>query len=122
MTRLERLLLLAFFAAVLAVLAGVEPEATAVGGVAGAGAGVLAAARTRKLRARIDARLGADDARPTGFRPRRPLLHAGALLLVLAGLFVTTAFVPFVGRALYAGSAAAATALPLVLTAARLRR
>ena len=122
MTRLERLLLLVFFAVVLTVLAGAEPEAAAVGGVAGAGVGVLTAARTRRLRARVDARLGPDDARPTGFKPRRPLLHAGALVLVLAGLFVTTAFVPFVGRALYVGSAAAVTALALVLTAARLRR
>ena len=122
MTRLERLLLLAWFVVVLAVLAGAEPEATAIGGVVGVGAGVAAAARVRRVRSRIDARIGPHEDRPTGFRPRRPALNAGAHLLLLAGLFLTTAFVPFVGRELYAGAAAAVTGLPLVLTAAALRR
>ena len=43
-------------------------------------------------------------------------------VVVLGGLFVTTVFVPFVGDELFAGAAAGVTALPLVVTAARLRR
>ena len=43
-------------------------------------------------------------------------------MVVLGGLFVTTVFVPFVGDEVWAGSSAAVTAFPLVLTAARLRR
>lgn len=122
MTRPERLLLLAFFAVVLSLLGGWEPTATAIGGVAGAGAGVAAAGRVRRLSARVDARLGPDDSRPSGFAVQRPAVRAGLHVVVLAGLFVTTVFVPFVGDELYAGSAAAVTAVPLVLTAARLRR
>jgi hypothetical protein len=123
MTRAERLVLLAFFAAVLSVLGGWESTATAVGGVAGAGAGVAVVGRSRRLTERIDARLGPDDSpAPTGFEVRRPLARAGVQVVVLGGLFVTTAFVPFVGDEVFAGAAAGATAFPLVLTAARLRR
>jgi len=123
MTRAERLLLMAFFAVVLAVLGGWEQTATAIGGVAGAGAGVAVAGRTRRLSERIDAKLGPDDSpATTGFVLRRPLVRAGVQVVVLGGLFVTTVFVPFVGDELFAGAAAGATAFPLVLTAARVRR
>jgi hypothetical protein len=123
MTRAERLVLLAFFVALLAVLGGWEPTAAAIGGVAGAGAGVAVAGRSRRLRERIDARLGPDDSpAPTGFAVRRPAVRAGVQVVVLGGLFVTTIFVPFVGDELFVGAAAGVTAFPLVLTAARLRR
>ena len=123
MTRAERLVLLAFLAVVLALLGGWEQAATAVGGVAGAGAGVVVAGRSKRLTERIDAKLGPDDSlAPTGFQPRRPLARAGLQVVVLGGLFVTTIFVPFVGDELFAGAAAGVTAFPLVLTAARLRR
>ncbi len=123
MTRAERLVLLAFFAVVLSVLGGWEQTATAIGGVAGAGAGVAVAGRSRRLSERIDAKLGPDDSpAPTGFVVRRPLARAGVQVVVLGGLFVTTVFVPFVGDELFAGLAAGVTAFPLVLTAARLRR
>ena len=123
MTRAERLLLLALFAVLLAVLGGWEPTATAVGGVAGAGAGVVVAGRSRRIRERIDATLGPDDSpAPTGFALRRPAVRAGVQVVVLGGLFVTTIVVPFVGDELFAGAAAGVTALPLVVTAARLRR
>ncbi len=126
MTRAERLVLLAFFVALLAVLGGWEPTAAAIGGVAGAGAGVAVAGRSRRLRRlreRIDARLGPDDSpAPTGFAVRRPAVRAGVQVVVLGGLFVTTIFVPFVGDELFVGAAAGVTAFPLVLTAARLRR
>lgn len=123
MTRAERLLLLAFFAVVLSVLGGWEQAATAIGGVAGAGAGVVVAGRSRRLSERIDAKLGPQDSpAPTGFAVRRPLARAGLQGVVLGGLFVTTVFVPFVGDELFAGTAAGVTAFPLVLTAARLRR
>ena len=123
MTRAERLLLMALFAGLLSVLGGWEPTATAVGGVAGAGTGVAVAGRSRRLTERIDAVLGPDDSpAPTGFALRRPLARAGVQAVALGGLFVTTLFVPFVGDELFAGAAAGATAFPLVLTAARLRR
>jgi len=122
MTRAERLVLLAFFVAVLAVLGGWEPTATAIGGVAGAGAGVAAAGRVRRVRERVDARIGPDEDPATGFALRRPAVRAGTHVVVLGGLFVTTVFVPFVGDEIWAGSSAAVTAFPLVLTAARLRR
>ena len=123
MTRSERLLLVLFFLAVLSVLGGQEPTATALGGVAGAGAGVAAAGRVRRLSARVDARIGPDDSSPpTGLALRRPALRAATHVVVLGGLYVTTVFVPFVGDEVFAGAAAATTAFPLVLTAARLRR
>ena len=122
MTRAERLLLLLFFAAVLSVLGGWEPTATAIGGVVGAGAGVAAAGRVKRVRERVDARIGPDDTPASGFALRRPAARAGVHVVVLGGLFVTTVFVPFVGDEVWAGSSAAVTAFPLVLTAARLRR
>ena len=122
MTRAERLLLIAFFAVVLSLLGGWEPTATAIGGVAGAGAGVAAAGRVARVRQRVDARIGPDDSPATGFSLRRPAVRAGTHVVVLGGLFVTTVFVPFVGDEVWAGSSAAVTAFPLVLTAARLRR
>ena len=123
MTRAERLLLLAFFAVVLSLLGGWEQTATAIGGVAGAGAGVVVAGRSRRLTERIDAKLGPEDSpAPAGFAVRRPVARAGVQVVVLGGLFVTTIFVPFVGDELFAGTAAGVTAFPLVLTAARLRR
>lgn len=122
MTRAERVLLIVFFVSLLSALGGWEPTATAIGGVAGAGAGVAAAGRVRRVRERVDARIGPDDGPATGFALRRPAARAGLHVVVLGGLFVTTVFVPFVGDEVWAGSSAAVTALPLVLTAARLRR
>ncbi len=122
MTRLERLLLLAFFVAVLAVLASSELTATVVGGVGGAGAGVAVAGRMHRLSTRMDATLGTDPVRVRGVRPRSLALRAAAHLGVLLALLLTTVFVPFVGDELFAGCAAAATTLPAVLTAWRLRR
>lgn len=121
MTRSERLLLIAFFGVVLSLLGGAEPTATALGAAAGAGAGVVAAGRLGRLRARMDARLGPDEPPPTGFALRRPAVRVAVHLVLLGALFVTTVLVPFVGQELFAASAAAATAFPLVLTAARVR-
>jgi len=121
-TTRERLLLLTFFAVALVLLARPEPVAAAVGGVAGAGLGVLVSGRLHRLSRRMDDRLGSDPAPRSGFSWRRPLVRAGLQLLVLGGLLLSTVFVPFVGDELYAASAAAVTALPAVLTAVRLRR
>jgi hypothetical protein len=119
----ERLVLLLFFAALIALLASQEATATAVGGVAGAVAGAAVAGRVRRLSSRMDARLGIDEPpAPRRLRPRAVALRAVAQLAVLAALLTSTVFVPFVGDELFAGSAAAVTALPAVLTAAGLRR
>ena len=122
MTRRERLLLLALFAVVLVLLGRDELTSTILGGVTGGAAGVLITGRLRRLGSRIDDRLGAEDTASIRFSARRPLLRAGALLLVLGGLLLSTVFVPFIGDELFAGAAAAVTALPAVVTAARLRR
>ena len=123
MSRPERLLLLLFFAALLALLATQERNATAVGGVAGAAIGVVVAGRVRRLSRRMDARLGIEQAPAARrLRPRAVALRAVAQLAVLGALLGSTLFVPFVGDELFAGAAAAATALPAVLTAAGLRR
>ena len=121
MSRPERLLLLGFFAAVVAVLATQELRATAVGAVAGLVLGLLAVPRLGRLRSRIDARMGADP-RPTGLRPRRIGLRVVAHLVVLGVLLFSTVLIPFVGDELFAALAAGGTGLPFVLTAARLRR
>jgi hypothetical protein len=120
-TRLERLALLGFFGAVVALLATQAPLATGVGALAGVAAGVVVAPRMSRLRSRIDATVGADSA-PRGFRPRRVAARIAVHLVVLGALLVSTFLIPFVGDELFAALAAAATGLPLVLTAARLRR
>ena len=123
MSRPERLVLLVFFAGLLALLGYEERNATAVGAVAGAVAGVAVAGRVRRLSRRMDERLGIDESAPNRrLRPRALALRAAVQLAVLAALLTSTLFVPFVGDELFAGSAAAVTALPAVLTAAGLRR
>lgn len=122
MSRAERLLLLVFFAAVLAVVGWREPEPAVVGGVAGAGVGVVVAARLRRLSGRMDARLGIVEQQRRGLRAGTVAVRAGLHLLVLGVIALSTLFVPFVGDELTAASAAAVTALAAVLTGARLRR
>ena len=122
MTARERLLLLVFFGGVLFLLARPEPGATAVGAAAGGVVGVLLAGRVHRLGRRMDERLGEAAPSQPQFSVRRPLVRIGIQLTVLGGLFLTTVFIPFVGNELYAAAAAAVTALPAVLTAARLRR
>jgi hypothetical protein len=120
-SRPERVVLLAFFAGLLAVLASHEAAATAVGAAGGALAGVAVAGRVRRLRTRMDARLGVEPV-ARGLRLRALAVRAAVHLGVLGALLLSTAFVPFVGDELFAGAAAAVTALPAVLTAAGLRR
>ena len=121
MSRVERLALLACFALVVASALALAPVAGALGAIAGAAAGFAVVPRLGRLRSRVDATLGA-DAPVAGFRPRRLLTRVVAHLAVLAVLLVMTIVIPFVGDELFAAAAAAATALPFVLTAARLRR
>ncbi len=122
MNRRERLLLLVFFGVVLVLLVRDNQTSTLVGGVTGAVVAVVAAGRLSRLSHRMDERLGADPVAVTGWSWRRPARRAVAHLAVLAGLLLLTVFVPFVGDQLFAGAAAAVTALPAVLTASRLRR
>ena len=121
MTRPERLLLLAFFALILVGMVRLAPIVGSTGLVVGLVAGGAVAGRLGRLRSRIDARLGTDDAR-TGCSLRRVLLRVVVHLLVLGSLVLPTVLVPFIGVKLFAGAAAFVTAVPLVLTAARLRR
>lgn len=122
MTRLERLVLLGFFAAVVALLASSRPLAALVGGVAGAVVGVLLAGRLRRLSRRMDERLGHEPVAVKGIRPRSLALRAGAHLGVLGFLLLGIAFVPFIGDELFIGAASGATTMPAVLTAWRLKR
>jgi hypothetical protein len=121
-SRLERLVLLLFFAGLLGLLGYLELEATVFGAVAGAVPGVVVAARLKRISSRMDARLGTVDTVPKGFRPVQVIVRGGVHLAVLAGLLVPTIFLPFVGDELFAGSCAAVTALAAVVTASRLRR
>ena len=122
MSRLDRLLLLVFFAGLLVLLARSELTSTGVGAVAGAVPALLVAGRLRRLSGRMDARLGVVEERRRGGSLRRVLARAGLHLVLLGGLLLSTIVVPFVGDELFAGSAAAVTAGAAVLTAARLRR
>jgi hypothetical protein len=122
MSRPDRLLLLAFFAGVLALLARGEPTATGVGALAGAVPALLVAGRLRRLSGRMDARLGVVEQPPRGVSLRRVAVRAGLHVGLLGALLLSTVVVPFVGDELYAAAAALATAGAAVLTAARLRR
>lgn len=121
MTRVERIVLLAFFAAVVALLASARPVAALLGGAAGVVVGVLVAGRVRRLSARMDSTLGADPVLAKGIRPRALGVRAGAHLAVLVVLLLGIAFVPFIGDELFIAVATGATTLPAVLTAWRLR-
>ena len=122
MSRPDRLLLLAFFVGILVLLARDELTATGVGAVAGAVSAALLAGRLKRLSGRMDATLGVVEQRPRGIGVRRVGTRAVLHLVVLAGLWLTTIVVPFVGDELYAAAAGATTAGAAVLTAARLRR
>ena len=121
MSRAERLLLLAFFAGLLALLGWTEPSATAFGAVAGAVTALAGARRLDRLRTRMDSRLGIVEGTPRGVRPTLLAVRVGLHLLVLGTLLLTTAFVPFDGDEVFAAAAAGATSFATVLTAWRLR-
>ncbi len=123
MSRLERLALLGYFAAVVVLLATQALVPTVVGAVAGVVTGIVIAGRLGRLSQRMDAKLGTDPVVVvSGFRPRRVVtrvvVHLGLLFVLLFPTFI----VPFVGDDLFAALAAAASALPAVVTARRLRR
>ena len=122
MSRAERLVLLAFFAVLLALLGWAEPAATAIGAVAGAVPAVAVAGRLRQLSSRMDDKLGVVDTVPKGFRPMPVVVRGGVHVALLAGLVVPTVFVPFIGPELFVGSCAGLTAFAAVVTASRLRR
>jgi len=122
MSRAERLVLLAFFATLLAVLGWAELEATVIGAVAGAVPAVAVAGRLKRLSGRMDDKLGVVDTVPKGFRPMPVVVRGGVHVALLAGLVVPTLFLPFIGDELFAGSCAGVTAFAAVVTASRLRR
>ena len=120
MTRPERLLLLAFFALLLAGLVRLAPVLGSTGLVLGLLCGGAVVGRLGRLRTKMNARLGTDDPR-TGLSLRRVGTRMVVHLLVLGALVLPTVIVPFIGDELFAGAAAFATGLPLALTASRLR-
>ncbi len=122
MTRLERIALLVFFLVLLAGLIGIDRNAAVLGGVAGAGVGVVASGRLRRLSRRMDERLGAEVVALDRSNVRRPATRAVVQLAVLAVVFVSTIVIPFLGDELFAATGAAVTAFPAVVTVARLRR
>jgi hypothetical protein len=121
MNWLERLVLLLFFAGLLALLGYAEPEATAVGAVAGLVPAVVVAARLKRLSERMDAKLAVVETVPKGFRPMQVVVRGGVHLALLAGLLVPTIFLPFIGDELFAGCCAAVTAFAATVTASKLR-
>ena len=122
MTKSERLLLLAFFVLITVGTVKLAPIFGSAGAVVGLLFGVAVAGRIGRLRGRINAKLGDGDDVRTGFALRRVASRIVVHLLVLGALVVPTLIVPFIGDELFAGAAAFVTAVPLVLTAARLRR
>ena len=122
MSRPERLLLLAFFAVVLALLVRAELTAAVVGAVLGAVPGALAAGRLNRLSTRMDSRLGIVEERRRGVRAGPVVVRGGLHLGVLGLLLLTTIVIPFIGDEVFAASAALATAGAAAVTASRLRR
>ena len=122
MTRPERLAVLAFLLAVLALLVLRQPVTGGFGVLVGIGVALLVEDRLGRVRRRLDARLGDDLAVPrSGLRVQVVVRRALLQVAVLAGLLVAAAFTPLVGDRAYALAATAATALPAALTAQRLR-
>ena len=122
MSRLERLALLGYFAVVVVLLATQALLPTVVGAIAGVVGGVAVAGRLGRLSQRMDAKLGADPVVVVGgLRPRRVITRVVVHLGVLFVLLIPTTIVPFVGDQVFAALAAAATGLPFVVTARRIR-
>lgn len=123
MTTRERLAVLAALLVLVALFVAAQPVAAGFGALAGVAAGLALDDRLNRLRRRVDARLGDDLEVPrTGLRievvVRRLLLQVA----VLAALLVVVLVTPFTGDRVMALLGTAATALPAVLTAERLRR
>lgn len=121
MNRRERVVVLALLAVLLLALVARQPVAGVLGSAAGAALGVAVARRTTALRRRVEARLGPDLVVDTRLRPAVVVRRAVAQVAVLGALLLLVAVVPLVGDDGYALLATAATALPLVVTARRLR-
>ena len=122
MTRLERLVVTLLLAGLVVALVSRQPVAGLLGASAGGVLGYALVGRLRRLRRRVDERLGADEPVP-GRLPLRPavVVRRIALQLGLLGILVlAAALVPFAGDDAFAAVAAAVTALPAVLTAERL--
>lgn len=122
MTRLERLVVTVLLSALVVALVSRQPVAGLLGAFAGGVLGYALVGRLRRLRRRVDARLGADEPVP-GRLPLRPAVVVRRMVLqlgLLGVLVLTTALVPFAGDDAFAAVAAAVTALPAVLTAERL--
>ncbi len=123
MTRPERLVVAAALLALLVLLVARQPVSGSFGALAGVGAGLVLTDRLGRLRRRVDARLGADDPVPRGGLRAEVVVRRVVLqIAVLGALLVLVALTPFAGDDVFALLATAATAVPLVLTADRLRR
>jgi hypothetical protein len=122
-TRRERLAVLAVLVVLVAAFVLRQPVAAGFGALAGVAGGLALDDRLDRLRRRVDARLGDDVEVPrTGLRVEVVVRRVLLQVVVLAGLLVVVAFTPFAGENVLALLATAATALPAVLTAQRLRR
>lgn len=109
-------------AALVVLLVLRQPIAGLLGAFSGGTLGYSLIGRLRRLRHRIDARLGADEPLPARF-PFRPAVVVRRLVLqvgLLGVLVVGTALLPFANDRAFAAVAAAATTLPAVLSAERL--
>ena len=122
MTRSERLAVLVALLVLTALLVLRQPVAAGIGVLAGGAVGLSVADRVGRLRRTVDARLGADvTVPPSGLRVQVVVRRVLLQVVVLAGLLLVAAFTPFVGDTAYGAMAGAATALPAVLAAQRLR-
>ncbi len=123
MTRPERLAVLAGLLVVAVLLVVAQPVSGLLGALAGTAAGLALGERFARFRLVVDAQLGDDVPMPrSGLRVQVVVRRLLLQVVVLAALLVAAALTPLAGDRAYAVVATAATALPAVLTAQRLRR
>ncbi len=121
MTRLERLAVLTILVVLVALFVLRQPVAASLGALAGVAGGLALGDRLGRLRRLVDAQLGDDVVVPRSGLRVQVVLRRVLLQVVVLAVLLLAFLIPFVGDNAFAAVAAAATALPAVLTAQRVR-
>ena len=121
MTRLERLAVLTILVVFVALFVLRQPVAASLGALAGVAGGLALGDRLGRLRRLVDAQLGDDVVVPRSGLRVQVVLRRVLLQVVVLAVLLLAFLIPFVGDNAFAAVAAAATALPAVLTAQRVR-
>jgi hypothetical protein len=120
-TRLERLAVLTILVVLVALFVLRQPVAASLGALAGVAGGLALGDRLGRLRRLVDAQLGDDVVVPRSGLRVQVVLRRVLLQVVVLAVLLLAFLIPFVGDNAFAAVAAAATALPAVLTAQRVR-